>query len=202
MARSGDAIEHPVTGERVVWRRVAEDTNGELLELDLFAQPGGFVAAAHVHPNQEERFEVMAGTLALRVGDDELTLGAGDVTVVPPGRPHAWWNAGPEQVRIRGQIRPALRTENFFETFFGLGRDGKTNRKGLPNLLQLAVLMREYEDEMRLAKPPFAIQRMLFAPLAIVGRILGYRSRYPHHSQAAAPQRPDAPREADSREPD
>jgi hypothetical protein len=107
-------------------------------------------------------------------------------------------DAGPEQVRIRGQIRPALRTENFFETFFGLGRDGKTNRKGLPNLLQLAVLAREYEDEMRLAKPPFAIQRMLFAPLAIVGRIFGYRSRYPRHSQEPAPQGPDAPREADS----
>ena len=198
MARAGDAIEHPVTGERVVWRRVSEDTDGDLLELDLFAKPGGFVAAAHVHPHQEERFEVVTGTLALRVGDEERTLRAGDVAVVPPGTPHAWWNAGADQVRIRGEIRPELRTENFFETFFGLARDGKTNRKGLPNLLQLAVLMRAYEDEMRLAKPPFAIQRMLFAPLAIIGRALGYRSQYPRHSQATVPERPDASRGADS----
>lgn len=187
MARSGDAIEHPVTGERVVWRSVAEDTGGELLELELFARPGGFVAAAHVHPNQEERFEVVSGTLAVRIGGEERILRAGDVAVVPPGRPHAWWNAGPDEVRIRGQIRPALRTEHFFETFFGLGKDGKTNRRGLPNLLQLAVLMREYEDEMRLARPPFAIQRLIFAPLAFIGRALGYRSHYPDPSASAPP---------------
>lgn len=185
MARAGDVIEHPVTGERVVWHSVAADTGGDRLELELFAQPGGFVAAAHVHPNQEERFEVVAGKLAMVVDGEERTLGPGDVAVVPPGRPHAWWNAGPVEVRIKGEIRPALRTEHFFETFFGLGRDGKTNRRGLPNPLQLAVLMREYEDEMRLAKPAFVIQRMLFAPLAVIGKAFGYRSRYPHHSAAA-----------------
>lgn len=189
MARAGDVIEHPVTGERVVWHSVAADTGGDRLELELFAQPGGFVAAAHVHPNQEERFEVVAGKLAMLVDGEERTLGPGDVAVVPPGRPHAWWNAGPVEVRIKGEIRPALRTEHFFETFFGLGRDGKTNRRGLPNPLQLAVLMREYEDEMRLAKPAFVIQRMLFAPLAVIGKAFGYRSRYPHHSAAALPMR-------------
>jgi quercetin dioxygenase-like cupin family protein len=174
-------MEHPVTGERVVWRRVAADTGGEMLELDLFARPGGFVAAAHVHPNQEERFEVVSGTLAIRVDGEERILEPGDVAVVPAGRPHAWWNAGRDEVHIKGEIRPALRTEHFFETFFGLGTDGKTNRRGLPNPLQLAVLMRAYEAEMRLAKPAFLIQRMLFAPLAMVGRMLGYRSRYSHH---------------------
>lgn len=187
MARAGDVIEHPVTRERVVWHSVAADTGGDRLELELFAQPGGFVAAAHVHPNQEERFEVVSGKLAMLVDGEERTLGPGDVAVVPPGRPHAWWNAGPVEVRIKGEIRPALRTEHFFETFFGLGRDGKTNRRGLPNPLQLAVLMREYEDEMRLAKPAFVIQRMLFAPLAVIGKALGYRSRYPHHSAAGPP---------------
>jgi hypothetical protein len=159
----------------------------------LFAKPGGFVAAAHVHPNQEERFEVVSGTLAMRVDGKERILRPGDVAVVPPGRPHAWWNAGPDEVRIRGEIRPALRTEHFFETFFGLGKDGKTNGKGLPNPLQLAVLMREYEDEMRLARPPFAIQRMLFAPLAVIGRALGYRSRYAHHGAAPARVESSAP---------
>lgn len=198
VAKSGDVIEHPVTGERVVWRSVAEDTDGKLLELELFARPGGFVAAAHVHPGQEERFEVASGTLIMLVDGQERTLRAGDVAVVPAGRPHAWWNGGSDEVHIRGQISPALRTEHFFETFFGLGKDGKTNRKGLPNPLQLAVLMREYEDEMRLAKPPFIVQRMLFAPLAVLGRALGYRSRYPHHSAAPSPMEPTAP----TRQPD
>ncbi|MQB00774.1 MAG: cupin domain-containing protein [Actinobacteria bacterium] len=182
MARSGDVLHHPVTGERVVWRQVAADTRGELLQGDLFVQPGGFVAAEHIHPKQEERFEVMAGTLRLRIDDREQTMQAGEVAVVPPGRPHVWWNVGTEEAHVVGEFRPALRTEMFFETFFGLAADGKANRKGLPNPLQLAVLMREFEDEIRLAKPSFTIQKALFGSLAFVGRLLGYRGWYPRYS--------------------
>ncbi len=175
-ARSGDVLEHQVTGERLVWRRVASDTAGELLEADLFAKPGAFVAAEHVHPNQEERFEVVSGVMAIRIDGQERTLRAGDVAVVPPGRAHSWWNAGSEEVHVRGEVAPALRTELFFEKFFELAKDGKTNRRGLPNPFQLALLMREYEEEIRLARPPFLIQRLLFTPMAVIARLAGYRA--------------------------
>jgi hypothetical protein len=62
------------------------------------------------------------------------------------------------------------------------GRDGKTDEKGFPNLLQGAVMLKEYEDEYRLARPPLPVQKMLLAVLAPVGRLLGYRARYPHYS--------------------
>jgi quercetin dioxygenase-like cupin family protein len=182
MARSGSMLQHPVTGERVLWRKVARDTDGDFLELDLFAEPGGFVAAGHVHPNQEECFKVLKGRLQLCIDGQDRTLGPGDVAVVPPGRAHKWWNVGDEEVHILGQFRPALRTEVFFETFFGLAQEGKSNRKGLPNLLQLAVLLREYRSEVRLASPPAAAQTALFIPLAALGRLTGYRGWYPRYS--------------------
>jgi quercetin dioxygenase-like cupin family protein len=182
MARPGDVLEHPVTGERVIWRRVAAETQGELLQGDLFARPGGRPAAAHVHPNQEERFEVLAGTLTLRVDGEEGLLSPGDVAVIPAGKSHVWWNAGEDEVHVLGEFRPALRTEVFFETFFGLATDGKTNGKGLPNPVHLAVLMREYGDELHLASPPLMAQKAVFAPLAAVGRLFGYRGWYPRYS--------------------
>lgn len=182
MAKSGDVLEHPVTGERLVWRKVARDTAGELLQADLYAAPGGFVAAEHVHPLQEERFEVLAGVLRLRLDGKEKTMRTGEVEVVPAGRPHVWWNGGPGELHVLVELRPALRTEIFFETFFGWARDGKTNRKGLPNPLRLAVLMDGYQDEVRLARPPFAIQRVLFGPLSMLGHLLGYRASYPRYS--------------------
>jgi quercetin dioxygenase-like cupin family protein len=182
MANSGDVLNHPVTGERVIWRQVAADTDGRLLQGDLYAEPGGFVAAAHVHPRQEERFEVVSGTLRLRIGDDERVLTVGDVAVIPAGLPHVWWNDGEDDVHVLGEFRPALRTEVFFETFFGLAADGKTNQKGLPNPLRLAVMMREYEDEVRLARPSVRVQRALFGPLAVIGRAIGYRGWYPAYT--------------------
>ena len=161
MAKSGDILEHPVTGERLVWRKVARDTGGELLQADLYVAPGGFVAAEHVHPMQEERFELLAGVLRLRIDGKEKTMRTGEIEVVPAGRPHVWWNGGQEELHVLGEFRPALRTEMFFETYFGWAKDGKTNRKGLPNPLRLAVLVDAYQDELRLARPPFAIQRAL-----------------------------------------
>src|SRR5438445_13232831 len=92
MAKSGDILEHPVTGERLVWRKVARDTGGELLQADLYVAPGGFVAAEHVHPVQEERFEVLAGVLRLHIDGKEKTMRTGEIEVVPAGRPHVWWN--------------------------------------------------------------------------------------------------------------
>ena len=182
MAKPGDILTHPVTGEKVIWRQVASDTQGGLLQGDLFAEPGGYVAAAHVHPNQEERFEVLAGILKLRINGEEHLLSPGDVAVIPAGSPHVWWNAGEKDVHVLGEFTPALRTEVFFETFFGLASDGKTNRKGLPNLVQMAVMMREYEEELHLASPPLGVQKALFAPLAALGKLLGYRGWYPKYS--------------------
>ncbi len=182
MAKPGDVLVHPVTGERIVWRQVARDTDGRLLEGDMFARPGAHPAAAHVHPKQEERFEVLAGSVKLRVDGDETTLSAGQRATVPAGIAHTWWNIGEDEAHLLVGITPALRSEMFFETFFGLAKDGKTNSKGLPNLLSMAVILREYEGEVRLAQPPFVVQRAVFGPLAALGRRRGYRGWYPEYT--------------------
>jgi hypothetical protein len=89
------------------------------------------------------------------------------------------WNAGKSEARLLWQTRPALRTEDFFEIIFGLAQDGKTNSAGVPNLLQIAVIMQHYRQEFRLGKPPLIVQNIVFILLAPIGRILGYRAVYP-----------------------
>ena len=81
--------------------------------------------------------------------------------------------------RVNWQTRPAMKMEEFFETIWGLAKDGKTNEGGVPNLLQVAVIAREHADEYRLVRPPWPVQRALFAVLAPAGRLLGYMARYP-----------------------
>ncbi len=55
----------------------------------------------------------------------------------------------------------------------------------MPSLLRAALIAREYEDEFRLASPPWAIQRLLFGSLALVGRLLGYQAEYPYPHRGA-----------------
>ncbi|MFN8440348.1 MAG: cupin domain-containing protein [Caldilineaceae bacterium] len=181
MVKSGDILEHPVTGEKIVFRKTAGDTSGELLQAELTLLPGAFVAAEHIHPLQEERFEVISGILRGRVAGKELSSRPGELVVVPKGTPHVWWNSGQDELRVLVEVRPALRFENFFETFFGLAQDGKVNPKtGLPNPFQLALVMRTYRNELILAQPPRLVQTLLFGVLAPVGRLLGYRGEHPY----------------------
>jgi quercetin dioxygenase-like cupin family protein len=182
MARAGETIHNPVTGERLTWEKVAADSEGRLVMGEMILPPGGFVAAEHVHPKQEERYEILAGELNVRLDGRARILGPGDRVVVPAGRPHIWWNAGREDVRFRCEVAPALRFETLLETIFGLASDGKTDDRGLPSPLQLAVLMRAYREEIRLARPSPAAQSLLFGPLAIAGRLVGYRSSYARYS--------------------
>jgi hypothetical protein len=57
---------------------------------------------------------------------------------------------------------------------FTLANEGKTNRKGLPNPLRLAVIAKAHFDTVRLPFPPAALQRIALAIGAPLGRALGY----------------------------
>ena len=77
------------------------------------------------------------------------------------------------------EFRPALRTEEFFETLIGLASTGKLSRRGWPNPLRAAVLAQAYRDEVVGAWPPLLVQRMVCALLAPIGRLVGYRTLPP-----------------------
>jgi quercetin dioxygenase-like cupin family protein len=179
MARAGDELVNPATGLRTVFRETAATTDGELLQVDWIGEPRWTTGPDHAHPYQEERFEVLSGKLGLRADGVEQSHGAGDVIVVPAGMPHSAWNAGDGEVHVLVDFRPALRTETAFETLAGLARDGLTIGPGVPrNPLRLALVLREFADEIQLVRPPAAIQRALLGPLAALARRLGYRGEY------------------------
>ena len=178
MIQAGDVIENPVTGERLVFRKTSRETNGEVVELEAFVKPDGFVAAAHVHPHQEEQFHVLRGTVGFRLGREKIVAGPGQRVTVPAGTAHKFWNAGHGEAHFVCEVRPALQFEQLIETMFGLAADGKTNRKGMPNPLRLAVVARHHFDDVRLPFPPAWMQRMGLALGAPVGRVLGYQATY------------------------
>ena len=111
-------VENPRTGERITF---AIDTP-ELLAMQVVWPRPGHRAAEHIHPEMEERYVVEAGTAAFRIGGVERTAGPGDTVVVPPGTPHLAWNPTSEEVRLRIEMRPALRWREFVERLFA-GQD-------------------------------------------------------------------------------
>ena len=178
MIRKGDAIENPVTGERLVFLETSADTGGEYVLVECTVQPDGFVAAAHVHPNQTERFEIESGTIAFKLDGETIVAGPGESVVVPPGSSHKFWNAGETEAVFVTEVRPALGFERLIETMFSLASDGKTNRKGMPNPLRLAVIANAHFDDVRLPFPPAWLQRTGLLLGAPAGRLLGFKPAY------------------------
>ena len=187
MIHAGDSIHNPVTGERIVFRQTSRETNGRAVVIETFVQPNGFVAAAHVHPSQEERFEILRGTVGFKIGREKLVAGPGRRLTVAAGTPHKFWNAGDDEAHFVCEVRPALQFEALLETMFALAVDGKTNRKGMPNPLRLAVIANAHFDTVRLPFPPAFVQRMGLAAGAPLGRVLGYGATYVPAEPTAAP---------------
>jgi mannose-6-phosphate isomerase-like protein (cupin superfamily) len=174
----GDTLTNPVTGETLIFHRTSAETGGESVLVETIVQPDGFVAAAHVHPHQSERFEVLEGELGLRAGDEQLIARPGAMITVPAGTPHRFYNAGERPTRFLCEVRPALAFESLIETMFTLAAEGKTNRKGMPNPLRLAVIAKAHFDTVRLPLVPALAQRTGLAAGALLGRLLGYRPSY------------------------
>ena len=90
------------------------------------------------------------------------------------GVPHHFSNDGDEDAVAVQEFRPALRTRQFFETYFGLAERGELDDKGMPSLLRLAVLGPAFANEIRMTKPPWALQRLAYALLGPIARLRGY----------------------------
>jgi quercetin dioxygenase-like cupin family protein len=178
MAYAGQTLENPITDERIIFHKTAADTDGELLAIDLILAPDGHVPGAHVHPSQEERFEVISGTMKFRLGRKKIIANAGDVVVVPPGAVHKFANAGDETARVRVEVRPALKMEQLFETTVALAHEGRTNGKGMPKPLDLALFVHEDEDEVHAPFPPAPVVKAAMAPLVWIAKHRGLAERY------------------------
>ena len=181
MSKAGNVFENPVTAERAIVRIGTEQTGGELLVADLYIRPGGAVMGEHYHPAIEERFTLLRGQLGVRLSGRVTNPRPGVMLFVPARVPHDWWNAGDEDAVVRVEIRPAARFEVMIQNAFGLAQDGKVNRRGMPNLLQLAVFAREFDDVVQFTWPPPVVQRTLFALIAPLAKLLGYRGNYPEY---------------------
>ncbi len=169
-------------GSRLIIRQSSADTQGELLQMEAVYPPNSPQPPDHTHPYQEEQFQVLQGSFRADIGGVTHTYTAGETFTVPANTPHWMHNISHEEGRLLWQVRPALQTQAFLETMWGLAADGQTNANGVPNLLQLAVILHTYANEFRPSKPPYLVQRILFGILAPLGSLLGYRARYEKYS--------------------
>jgi mannose-6-phosphate isomerase-like protein (cupin superfamily) len=161
----GTVLFNPTTGE---YGRVLEHSDTRLVG-EMIAKPGAAVAGPHRHPHQEEHFEVLDGILGYRRGTERGELGASEELTIPAGVVHDWWNAGESDLHVIVSVTPPGRFAAMIAAVWGLAACGRTNTKGMPGLLDGALLLEVFGDEIIFERPPAAIQlafAKIIAPFA------------------------------------
>jgi quercetin dioxygenase-like cupin family protein len=118
LAEAGQEIEG-FGGMRLRLIQTGAETGGELLEMEASYTGEAGMPPEHLHPEQAERFEILEGSMRAIVDGEERVYGKGESFDVPAGTPHQMAAEGPS--RMRWEVRPALRTAEFFERLYGEG---------------------------------------------------------------------------------
>ena len=175
---SPQTITNPRSGQRMIFRKTAEDTNGAFLEIESFNPPSDEKEPEHIHPKQESSAEVLSGFLHFSIDGKIQIVGPGEKITIPVGVRHFFWNEGPLEAHSIQYFYPAGTMDRFLKSYFALAKAGKLNKNGLPPLLVIARLGLKHQNDIRLVKPPWLMQKILYLALAPAGKILGVPTEY------------------------
>lgn len=162
-------LESRHTGERLALLRV--ERNGETwLSIKGSLPAGSQGPPLHLHVDEDEEGEVVAGTLGAIVGDREIRAHAGERVFLPRGVPHRWWNAGDDLLVFEGWAKPANDLDRYLQAIFEIANASPTGR---PSLVYFAHLALRHRRSQRIAGPPAVVQAILFRVVVAVGTLLG-----------------------------
>ena len=112
-----EVSDRPAAQDRVIVLKSAEETAGEFFRCEYIAREVSAPPRDHIHTHQEERLEVVEGTVRCRVAGREHVLERGSVMVIPPGTPHAVWNDDDRGSRSISEYRPAMNAQAMFRGY-------------------------------------------------------------------------------------
>lgn len=181
MAQPGDILENPAAGERIIFRQTASETGGAYTQFEQeLTRPGAGASAQHIHLQTDERFEILEGAATYTLNGKDYAAGVGEVVEISRGTLHRNpWNRDGGVVRLLRTVTPPSGAELFYETFYGLERDGKKL-----TLLQAALTSHYIRSETYFFPPnlPMEVQRAAIPLVALLARLLGYKPWYPKYT--------------------
>jgi mannose-6-phosphate isomerase-like protein (cupin superfamily) len=182
-------VENRHTGEILRMRRVRGIDGHTVLVLEGSLPPGTSGPPLHVHFDSRETILVKSGLLGVRIGREQFDVPPEKTAVVPAGVWHTWWNAGDEPLETSGRAVPASDLDRFIQALFAVVNASSSGR---PPIFYLAHVLWRHRRTQAVARPPKAVQRMVFPLILLLGTALGkYRGTAWPGSPASCPGAPE-----------
>lgn len=123
---TGEGAEVVLGGLAVRFKLRAGQTGGQLSIIETTLDPHRLVPP-HIHADEDEYTYVAAGTIGVRVANEEFEAPLGSYLVKPRGVVHAFWNPADEPAKTAEVIVPAG-FEAFFEELAQASATGDTRQ--------------------------------------------------------------------------
>lgn len=176
MTESTDAhvLQNRHTGERLELRRVAR--GGQIwLALKGTLPPHRQGPPLHVHYEETEEGQVIAGTLSAVVDGRRIRVGQGEAARFPVGSVHRWWNDEDDALVFEGVAKPVVDLDLYLQAVFEVLNSGSAER---PPLFYMAHVAWRHRRTQAVLLAPRWIQAVLLPAIVLVGTALGrYRGR-------------------------
>ena len=152
----------------------AFEREGENLWVHCWFEPDAHLPE-HFHPTLEEHWEVLDGTIQLKLDGYWRWLTDEDEPVrVTPGVRHEVRNPSGRAARARAKVLPAGHLEELLTDAARAARDGVFTAGGLPtslrNAVWIAAFAQRHRHETVMTSPPPALQRIVLPILARFAR--------------------------------
>jgi quercetin dioxygenase-like cupin family protein len=162
-------IHDPIHRVAYSFRREAES-----LWVTSWLEDGGHLPE-HFHPSLEEHWEVLDGSVRVKLDGTWRNLRPADGRLrVAPNARHELKNESGRQAHLQTEVNPAGGLEEFLTESARGAREGLYNSRNLPTSLRgalwIAGLAYRFRHETVMTSPPPALQRILLPPLARLAR--------------------------------
>jgi quercetin dioxygenase-like cupin family protein len=152
----------------------AFERDGENLWVYTWLENGGHLPE-HFHPSLEEHWEVLEGRAQVKLAGEwrELVPEDGPLAVLPGVR-HELKNESGARARLRTEVKPAGKLEEFLVESARAAREGIYNSRNMPTswrgVVWIADFAQRHRDETVMCSPPPALQRVVTPLVARLAR--------------------------------
>ena len=179
-------IEYPYqienrVGEKLIFKEVVNEPDGDKVIVENFVQPG-CGPIMHTHLRQDEALTVVKGKMGYQIlGQEPKFAGEGETVVFERGVPHRFWNEGEEVLNCLGWVKPAENIVYYLAAIYAAQNKTGSHQ---PETFDAAYLITRYASEYDLPDLPAFVKKGIMPLIVFIGKLLG---KYKHFEDAPKP---------------
>jgi len=153
-----------MSGETITFVKTSKDTDGAFTEIICTLPAGQKGPPRHIHPLQDENFEVIEGKLDLYADGKTIVLGEGQSFNVTANKAHTFFNPFDTEVKFRATYKPALNIDYFLgQSFDGLNRLSNPRKPSFQMIVDFDYILKQIPGQFVAAGVPTLVLTLFAA---------------------------------------